>query len=110
MSAELKAWLEMNGFDQFVDKLKGAGVESLDDLKILQTDAEILELVGPQGINMGVVFRRKFIKAVFALKEHAGQKVQFCQKNTYFFFICYHASHCDIQQFLPLQSNILFVL
>ncbi len=64
---ELKAWLEGNKFGQFFDKLFDCGVESLDDLRILESEADVTELAGPQGINMGVVFRRKFIKAVLGL-------------------------------------------
>jgi hypothetical protein len=66
---ELKEWLDKNKFGQFFDKLYECGVESLADLRCLKNDEEITELAGPQGINMGVVFRRKFIKAVNNLKN-----------------------------------------
>jgi len=64
---ELKDWLEANKFGQFFEKMYESGVETLDDLRVLQTESEVMELAGPSGINMGVVFRRKFIRAVLSL-------------------------------------------
>jgi len=66
--SELKTWLDGLGFGKFEDKLRECGVESLDDLRVLKTEDEVMELAGADGINMGVVFRRKFIKAVLDLK------------------------------------------
>jgi len=65
---ELKTWLKTQGCDKFEDKLRECGVETLDDLRVLTTEDEIMELAGTDGINMGVVYRRKFVKAVLDLK------------------------------------------
>jgi len=64
---ELKDWLETNKFGQFFEKMYESGVETMDDLRVLQTESEVMELAGPSGINMGVVFRRKFVRAVLNL-------------------------------------------
>jgi len=65
----LRAWLDSQGFGKFEDKLRECGVESLDDLRMLKTEDEIMELASANRMNMGVVFRRKFIKAVLDLKD-----------------------------------------
>jgi len=67
---ELKEWLEGNKFGQFFEKMYESGVETLDDLRALQTENDVVELAGPAGINMGVVFRRKFIRAVLSLNPN----------------------------------------
>ncbi|ETO33756.1 hypothetical protein RFI_03346 [Reticulomyxa filosa] len=66
---ELKDWLEANKFGQFFEKICESGVETLDDLRELQTESDVMELAGPNGINMGVVFRRKFVRAVLSLSQ-----------------------------------------
>jgi len=66
---ELKDWLESNKFGQFFEKMYESGVETLNDLRVLKTENDIMELVGPSGINMGVIFRRKFIRLVLSLSE-----------------------------------------
>jgi len=65
----LRTWLDSQGFGKFEDKLRDCGVGTLDDLRVLKSEDEIMELAGGNGINMGVVFRRKFIKAVLDLKD-----------------------------------------
>ncbi|ETO17105.1 hypothetical protein RFI_20227 [Reticulomyxa filosa] len=66
---ELKDWLEENKFGQFFEKMYDVGVEQLDDLRALRTENDVIELAGPSGINMGIIFRRKFIRAVLSLSE-----------------------------------------
>ncbi|ETO08363.1 hypothetical protein RFI_29026 [Reticulomyxa filosa] len=72
----LKEWLESNKFGQFYEKMCESGVETLDDLRVLQTENEIMELAGPSGINMGVVFRRKFMRAVLNLSQPNSDSTQ----------------------------------
>ncbi|ETO31562.1 hypothetical protein RFI_05557 [Reticulomyxa filosa] len=66
---ELKGWLENNKFGQFFQKMYESGVETLDDLHALQTENDVMALAGSTGVNMSIMFRKKFVRCVLELSS-----------------------------------------
>jgi len=67
MTHDLKQWLKQHKFDKFAAKLYHYGVESMDDLRLLSTEDIIEELCGKNGVQMTIIYRRKFIQQIMAL-------------------------------------------
>ena len=64
----LVSWCRQNGFDQNVMiELTKNGVESLADLKVLETDQDIKEFVDTLSIKQFLI-KRKLIKAIKAIQ------------------------------------------